>query len=78
MRTRTVIGLRLVLLGGLALAVGGITYTEAEHSADLGPFEFLVKDEERVPIPPLFSGLVLLSGVGLIAYSALSGRGHAG
>ena len=56
----------LIVVGGLALAYGGFTYTKETHQANLGPIEFSVKDRETVSIP-LWAGLgVLLAGVALL------------
>lgn len=56
----------LIVVGGLALAYGGFTYTKETHQANLGPIEFSVKDRETVSIP-VWAGLgVLLAGVALM------------
>lgn len=56
----------LIVVGGLALAYGGFTYTKETHQANLGPIEFSVKDRETVSIP-VWAGLgVLLAGVALL------------
>jgi uncharacterized membrane protein YidH (DUF202 family) len=48
---KTIIGLILVVGGILAIVMGGFTYTEDEHSADLGPIELSVEEKETVNIP---------------------------
>jgi hypothetical protein len=61
MSAQKLIGIVLIVLGGLALAYGGFTYTKETHEADLGPLHMEVKDKERVNIPVWagISGLVI-------------------
>jgi TRAP-type C4-dicarboxylate transport system permease small subunit len=57
----------LIVLGALALAYGGFTYTKETHTADLGPIQLSVDEKERVAVP-VWAGLgaVLLGGVLLV------------
>jgi TRAP-type C4-dicarboxylate transport system permease small subunit len=57
----------LIVIGALALAYGGFTYTKETHTADLGPIQLSVDEKERVTVP-LWAGLgaVLLGGVLLV------------
>jgi len=71
MSATKVVGLLLVVLGVLALAYSGITYTKREKVVDLGPVQVEKKTTERIPIPPIVGGLALLGGVVLV----LSSRG---
>lgn len=41
----------VVLLGVLALAYGGFTYTKDTHETSLGPLNLSVQDNERVNLP---------------------------
>lgn len=61
MSAQKLIGIILIVLGGLALAYGGFTYTKETHEADVGPLHMEVKDKERVNIPVWagISGLVV-------------------
>jgi uncharacterized membrane protein YidH (DUF202 family) len=52
MTIRRVIGVVLIVLGVVALALGGFSYTKETHDAKLGPLELSVKERERVRIPP--------------------------
>jgi hypothetical protein len=45
------LGMILLILGVLALAYGGFTYTEVEEKARVGPLKIEVEDKERVNIP---------------------------
>ncbi len=45
------IGIVLIVLGVLALAYGGFTYTKDSHDVKLGPIQFTVKEKETVNVP---------------------------
>jgi hypothetical protein len=45
------LALVLVIVGVLALAYGGFTYTKETHDAKLGPIEMSVKEREHVNVP---------------------------
>ena len=61
------IAIVLIVLGILALAFGGFSYTKETHEAKLGPIEFSVKDKERVNIP-MWAGIgaIVIGGVLLL------------
>jgi hypothetical protein len=63
------VGIVLVVLGVLALAYQGFTYTKREKVLDVGPIEAHADREKRVPIPPLVGGAVLVAGVAMILMS---------
>lgn len=62
-----VLGLLLAALGAAGLVYEGVTYQDEEVVLDLGSVEASVASEERVSIPPLVSGGVLVLGLGLAA-----------
>ena len=66
MKPIVLIGILLVVLGGLALAYQGFTYTHRENVIDLGPIHATRDDHERVSIPPVLGGLVLVGGIALL------------
>jgi len=45
------LAIALIVVGGLALAYGGFTYTKDTHQAKLGPIELSVKETQTVNIP---------------------------
>lgn len=59
-------GVILILLGMLALAYQGFTYTKREKVIDIGPIEAHADREKRVAIPPLVGGAVLAAGVVMV------------
>jgi len=56
----------LIVLGGLALAYQGFTYTHQEKVLDLGPIHATRADQEHISIPPVLGGLALLGGIALL------------
>jgi uncharacterized membrane protein len=60
------LGVLLVILGGLALAYQGFNYTRQEKVLDVGPIHATAERHERVSIPPLLGGLVLVGGIALL------------
>jgi hypothetical protein len=51
MQGNKLFGVIFLILGILALAYGGFTYTEREEKARIGPVRIEVEDKERVNIP---------------------------
>jgi uncharacterized membrane protein len=66
MKPMVVLGILLIVLGGLALAYQGFTYTHQEKILDAGPIHATAEKHDRVSIPPIFGGLVLVGGIFLL------------
>jgi uncharacterized membrane protein len=66
MKPVTVVGIILIVLGVVALAYQGITYTTSEKVVDLGPLQVEAKRERTIPLPPLLGGLALAGGIVLL------------
>jgi hypothetical protein len=62
----TVVGVVLIILGIVALAYQGITYTTREKVVDLGPLKASVEREKTIPLPPVLGGLAVAAGVFLV------------
>jgi hypothetical protein len=65
-----IVGLSLIVLGIVALAYGGISYTRREKVVDIGPIEATAERRHTVPLPPVLGGLALAGGVVLLIYGA--------
>ena len=65
MKAATVLGIALIVLGVLALAYQGITYSTRENVIDLGPLRASV-EEKTIPLPPILGALCLAGGVALV------------
>jgi hypothetical protein len=70
MKPISIAGILLVVLGALALAYQGITYTHHERIVDVGPIHASVDQQKQIPLPPILGGLALVAGVALIAIGA--------
>jgi hypothetical protein len=55
----------LIVLGVLALAYGGFTYTHQKKVVDLGPIQASKKETSTVPLPPIL-GVVAIIGGGIL------------
>jgi uncharacterized membrane protein len=66
---KSTVGILLIILGIIALAYQGFTYTRREKAVDLGPLQISVDKEKTVPIPPIVGGLALAAGVILLVSS---------
>jgi uncharacterized membrane protein HdeD (DUF308 family) len=70
MKPVILVGVALIILGVLALAYQGITYTTREKVIDLGPLKASVDKEHRIPLPPIVGVLALAGGVVLLIVGA--------
>ncbi len=77
MKSTTLIGIVLAVLGGLALAYQGITYTRNKSVVDLGPVQVTAETHERIPLPPILGGLALAGGVALLIVGARDKKARA-
>ena len=66
MKPMTLGGILLVVLGALALAYQGISYTRQEKVLDIGPIHATAEKNERIPLPPILGGLMLVGGIVLL------------
>jgi uncharacterized membrane protein len=66
MRPIFIAGIVLIVLGALALAYQGFSYTRHEHVMDVGPMHVTTETRDRIPIPPIFGGLALVGGIALL------------
>jgi len=65
-----ILAIALIVLGVVALAYQGITYTTNEKVVDLGPLKVEAKKEKTIPLPPVLGGVALIGGVVLLVASA--------
>jgi hypothetical protein len=70
MKFMKIVGIILIVLGIVALAYQGITYTTREQVADIGPVEVTRETKKTIPLPPILGGLALASGVVLVVAGA--------
>jgi hypothetical protein len=66
MKTTALLGLILVVLGALALAYQGITYTTHKKVLDIGPIQATETEHKTIPLPPILGGIALVGGIVLL------------
>ena len=66
MKTNSLIGIILIVIGIVALAYQGITYTTREKVVDLGPIQVTADKTRTLPLPPIVGGIALVGGIVLL------------
>ena len=66
MSGRTILAVVLIFLGIVGLGYGGFTYTREKKVVDIGPVQVTRDQHERLPIPPLVGGVLVIAGVALL------------
>lgn len=60
------IGIVLIVVGVLALAIGGIRYTTRETVVDVGPIHATADKHHEIPLSPIAGGAAVVAGIVLI------------
>jgi hypothetical protein len=66
----TLVGIALIVLGIVAFAYQGITYTSREKIIDIGPIQATAETKKTIPLSPLLGGVALASGIVLVVVGA--------
>ena len=66
MKPVTIVGIVLIVLGVIALAYQGISYTTTEKVVDIGPLKVEAQKEKTIPLPPVLGGVAVAAGVVLL------------
>jgi divalent metal cation (Fe/Co/Zn/Cd) transporter len=72
MGARKLIAIILIIAGALGLIYRGFSYTKESHEAKVGSLEFSVASKDHIDIPVWASVVVLVAGVGLLAFGSKS------
>jgi len=64
------VGIALIVLGIVAFAYQGITYTSREKVIDIGPLQASVDTKKTIPLSPILGGLLLVGGIALVVVGA--------
>lgn len=64
MKPTVVIGAVLIVLGGIVVALQGVSYVRDRQEVSVGPIE--IASEERGFIPPVVGVIALVAGVALV------------
>lgn len=73
MKTYTLIGIILIVIGIVAFAYQGITYTTREKVIDIGPIQMTAEKTKTLPLPPLVGGVALVGGIALLVMGSKKG-----
>ncbi|HKF41113.1 MAG TPA: hypothetical protein VKB21_08475 [Candidatus Acidoferrum sp.] len=63
MSVRNVIALVLIVIGILALAYQGFSYTTRKRVLDVGPIQATREEHHTVPLPPVLGAMALVGGI---------------
>ena len=66
MKTATVVGILLIIVGIAGFAMGGISFTHEKKDVDLGPIQVSHQEKSTMPISPILSTLSLVGGIALV------------
>lgn len=66
MKTNTILGIILIVIGIIALAYQGLSYTTTEKAIDLGPIQVTAEKKHTLPLPPIVGGIALVGGILLL------------
>jgi hypothetical protein len=65
-----IVGIALLVLGLLALAYQGITYTKTEKVLEVGPITATKETKKTIPLPPVLGGVAVVGGIVLLVAGA--------
>jgi hypothetical protein len=66
MKTASIVGILLIVLGVIALGYQGISYTTQKKIVDVGPIQATKTEHKTIPLPPIVGGLALVGGIALL------------
>ena len=66
MKTYLLAGIILIVIGIVAFAYQGITYTTREKVVDIGPLQMTAEKTKTLPLPPIVGGIALVGGIVLL------------
>lgn len=66
MRPYMFIGITLIVIGVVAFAYQGISYTTREKVVEVGPVEVTAEKTKTIPLPPIVGTIALVGGIVLV------------
>ena len=66
MQMNQLLGVVLIVLGVVAFAYQGVTYTTRETAIDIGPIEVTTDRTRRIPLPPIVGAVAVVGGIVLL------------
>lgn len=66
MSGKSFLGIALLVLGVLAIAYQGFSYTVPKKAVDIGPLQVTKDERHTVPLPPILGALALIGGIAIL------------
>lgn len=66
MNSKSLLAIALIVIGIIAFAYQGISYTTTEKAVDLGPIQISAEKTHTLPLPPIVGGIALVGGILLL------------
>jgi uncharacterized membrane protein len=66
MKTATLVGIVLIVLGVVSLVYQGFSVTTQKKFVDVGSIHATKDEKHRIPLPPVLGGCLLVGGVVLL------------
>jgi hypothetical protein len=63
MKTYALAGIILIVIGIIAFAYQGITYTTREKVVDIGPIQMTAEKTKTLPLSPIAGGIAIVGGI---------------
>ena len=70
MQAMKILAIVLIVVGLVALAYEGITYTKREKVLEVGPITATKETKKTIPLPPVLGGVALVGGLVLLVAGA--------
>ena len=66
MSATRLVGIVLIVVGIVALALGGVSWTREKTVLDAGPLQIKTHQREGVALPPVLGAVALIGGIVLL------------
>ena len=73
MKTYSLIGIILIVIGIASFAYQGITYTTREKVVDLGPVHMTADRTRTIPLTPIVGAVAIVGGIVLLVAGGKKG-----
>ena len=73
MKTSSLLGIALIIIGVLIFAYQGFTYTTQEQAVDLGPIQITAEKTHDVPLPRIIGAASVVGGLVLLVLGSRKG-----
>jgi hypothetical protein len=66
MKSITITGIVLIVIGVLVFDYQGLTYTKREKILEVGPIQATRETSKTIPLPPILGALAIAGGIVLV------------